>query len=229
VPQDEGGPSSPLHSQPDQPTPRSSDDHTVPPDTATPEPAAAEPTPRESSASDDAPAERAAAERAAAPTPPAAEPPAETEPPPAKVGQAAPPVTPTEAPAEAPKLAAVGEVVDATVRRIAPFGAFVRLADGRKGLIHISQVADEFVEDVNEHLKIGQVVQARITAVADDGKVDLSIKKAKPRPKPKRPPRPKRRKGPDQARADAKPPKRSKEFHVNPLADVFVDVEKKLK
>jgi len=218
VPQDEGGPSPPPHSQPDQPTPRSSDDNTVPPDTATPESAAVEPTPQEPSVSDEAPAEPAPA-----PTPP------EAKPAPPKPEQAAPPAEPTEAPAEAPKLAAVGEVVDATVRRIAPFGAFVRMADGRKGLIHISQVADEFVEDVNEHLKIGQVVQARITAVADDGKVDLSIKKAKPRPNPKRPPRPKRRKGPDQGRADTKPPKRSEQFHVNPLADVFVEVEKKLK
>ena len=203
MPQDEGGPSSPPHSQPDQPTSRSSDEHTVPPDTATPEPAPA-------------------------PTPPEAQPATETEPP-ATAEPPTPPAAGTEPPAEAPKLAAIGEVVEATVRRIAPFGAFARLADGRKGLIHISQIVDEFVEDVKEHLKIGQVVQARITAVADDGKVDLSIKKAKPRPKPKHQPRPKRRKGPDQARADAKPPKRSQEFHVNPLADVFVEVEKKLK
>ena len=90
-------------------------------------------------------------------------------------------------------------------------------------------MADEFVDDVKEHLKAGQIVRARIVAVAEDGKVDLSIKKAKPRPKPKHQPRPKRRKRPDQGRGDARLPKPSREFHVNPLADVFVEVEKKLK
>jgi S1 RNA binding domain protein len=131
--------------------------------------------------------------------------------------------------AEPVRLAAKGDIVEVTVRRIAPFGAFVRLADGRKGLIHISQVADEFVDDIKQHLEVGQVVRARITAVAEDGKVDLSVKKAKPRPKPKRPPRPPRRERPDGDRAEAPPPNKAKSFHVNPLSDVLMDVEKKLK
>jgi S1 RNA binding domain protein len=207
VPQEEQGPSPSPHPEPDQPTSRSPEEK--------PEPSAP-PTPP-------APPEPVIPEPA--PTAPAAG----TEPPQPAPEQTAPPTAQAEASPEAQKLAVKGDIVEATVRRLAPFGAFVRLADGRKGLVHISQVAEEFVEDVREHLKIGQVVQARITAVADDGKVDLSIKKAKPRPKPKRQPRPKRRTGPDQDRADAKPPKRSEEFHVNPLADVFVELEKKLK
>jgi S1 RNA binding domain protein len=140
----------------------------------------------------------------------------------------APAETPAEGTAEV-RLAAKGEIVEATVRRIAPFGAFVRLPDGRKGLIHISQVADEFVDDIKQHLEIGQVVRARITAVAEDGKVDLSIKKAKPRPKPKQPPRPKRGKRPEHEQAEAQPPNKTESFHVNPLSDVLMDVEKKLK
>jgi S1 RNA binding domain protein len=151
-----------------------------------------------------------------------------------RAGQA--PEAAPEAPAEAPaggtepvRLAAKGEIVEATVRRIAPFGAFVRLADGRKGLIHISQVADEFVDDIKQHLEVGQVVRARITAVAEDGKVDLSIKKAKPRPKPTRPPKPKRRERPERDQAEAKPPGKAESFHVNPLSDLLMDVEKKLK
>lgn len=121
-------------------------------------------------------------------------------------------------------LAERGEIIEATVRRLAPFGAFVRLPDGRKGLIHISQVAEQYVTDIKEHLKVGDVVRARITAVSEDGKVDLSIKKAKPRPKP---PRPKARKRPESDRAEPKPPKRP-EFHVNPMADLLADVEKDL-
>lgn len=143
--------------------------------------------------------------------------------------------TPEEKPAgaaqaegEGPPLAGRGEIVEATVRRLAPFGAFVRLADGRKGLIHISQVAEQFVEDIKQHLEVGQTVRARITAVLEDGKVDLSIKKAKPRPKPERPPRPKRRERSERDRAESKPPKPPEQFHVNPLADALADVEKRL-
>ena len=159
----------------------------------------------------------------AAPVEKAAEPPQQAE------AKAEPRTEETEAPAEEVKLAAKGDVVEVTVRRIAPFGAFVRLPDGRKGLIHISQVAEEFVNEIKDHVKVRQVVRARITAISDDGKVDLSIKKAKARPKPERPPRPRRRKRSEPDRADARPPKPAQEFHVNPLADVFVDVEKKLK
>ena len=115
------------------------------------------------------------------------------------------------------------------MRRIAPFGAFVRLPDGRKGLIHISQVADEFVDDIKQHVEVGQAVRARVTAVAEDGKVDLSIKKAKPRPKPKQPPRPKGRERPERDRDETKPPKKAESFHVNPLSDLLMDVEKELK
>jgi S1 RNA binding domain protein len=140
----------------------------------------------------------------------------------------APAETPAEGTAEV-RLAAKGEIVEATVRRIAPFGAFVRLPDGRKGLIHISQIAQEFVSEIKEHVKVGDVVRARITAVGEDGKVDLSIKKALPRPKPQRPARPRRQARPGQDPDDARPPKRAEEFHVNPLADLLADVEKKLK
>jgi S1 RNA binding domain protein len=136
---------------------------------------------------------------------------------------------PAQVPAEGAKLPGPGEIVEATVRRIAPFGAFVRLADGRKGLIHISQIAQEFVSEIKEHVKVGDVVRARITAIGDDGKVDLSIKKALARPKPQRPPRAKRQRQPERDQTETAPPKRAEQFHVNPLADLLSDVEKKLK
>lgn len=72
-----------------------------------------------------------------------------------------------------------GDIVEATVRRIAPFGAFVRLADGRKGLVHISQIDDSYVTQIHQHLKVGDSIKAKVVAIGDDGKIDLSIKKAK--------------------------------------------------
>ncbi|MBN1917015.1 MAG: S1 RNA-binding domain-containing protein [Verrucomicrobia bacterium] len=134
-----------------------------------------------------------------------------------------------QAEGEGPKLPGRGEIVEVTVRRLAPFGAFVRLADGRKGLIHISQVADAFVEDIKQHLEVGQTVRARITSVLDDGKVDLSIKKAKPRPKPERPPRPKRERRPERDRDEPSPQRQPEQFRVNPLSDALGDIEKRLK
>ncbi len=171
----------------------------------------------------------AAPETSPAPTEPQTAPEQAPPPKPGEPVTTGSPAEETEAAKEEVKLPGQGEIVEATVRRLAPFGAFVRLSDGRKGLIHISQIAEEFVNEIKDHLKVGQTVRARITAVSDDGKVDLSIKKAQPRPKPERPPRPKRRKRPERDQADTKLPKQTEAFHVNPLADVFGDVEKKLK
>ena len=73
----------------------------------------------------------------------------------------------------------VGDSVEAEVFKITNFGAFVRLPGNKRGLIHISQVSDNYVKDINEHLKIGDRVTARVTQV-EDGKVDLTLKKEKP-------------------------------------------------
>lgn len=69
-----------------------------------------------------------------------------------------------------------GDLIDGEVFKITNFGAFVKLSTGHKGLIHISQVSDAYVKDVNEHLKIGDKVNARVITVAGDGKIDLSLK-----------------------------------------------------
>lgn len=82
----------------------------------------------------------------------------------------------------------VDEVVEAEVTRITDYGAFVKFANGKKGLIHISQVADSYVKNVNDHLKVGDKVKARIMTVSPDGKIDLTLKTQK-----EAPPRPARR------------------------------------
>jgi S1 RNA binding domain protein len=70
----------------------------------------------------------------------------------------------------------VGDVIEAEVYKITTFGAFVKLPYYKKGLIHISQIADGFVKNISEHLKIGDRVKARVIVV-DGDKIDLTLKK----------------------------------------------------
>lgn len=75
-------------------------------------------------------------------------------------------------------LAEAGAVVEGKVVSITSFGAFVQLQDGRTGLVHISEVADEYVKDVRNHLQEGQSVRVKILSTDKEGKISLSIKKA---------------------------------------------------
>lgn len=70
----------------------------------------------------------------------------------------------------------VGQVVEGKVVKITNFGAFVELSDGTQGLIHISQISRNFVKNVSDYLRVGEVVKAKVREVKKDGKVDLSIK-----------------------------------------------------
>ncbi len=66
--------------------------------------------------------------------------------------------------------------MDGTVQRITPYGAFLQLEGGRIGLVHISEIDRNYVKDVREHLRENDVVQAKVLAIKEDGKIDLSIK-----------------------------------------------------
>ncbi|MBL4954196.1 S1 domain-containing RNA-binding protein [Neobacillus sp. OS1-32] len=79
----------------------------------------------------------------------------------------------------------VGSKLQGKVTGITNFGAFVELPDGSTGLVHISEVADNYVKDINDHLKVGDQVEVKVLNVEKDGKIGLSIKKAKDRPEPK--------------------------------------------
>ncbi|MFP7300252.1 S1 domain-containing RNA-binding protein [Neobacillus niacini] len=76
----------------------------------------------------------------------------------------------------------VGSKLQGKVTGITNFGAFVELPDGSTGLVHISEVADNYVKDINDHLKVGDQVEVKVINVEKDGKIGLSIKKAKDRP-----------------------------------------------
>ncbi|MFD1039871.1 S1 domain-containing RNA-binding protein [Virgibacillus byunsanensis] len=80
----------------------------------------------------------------------------------------------------------VGSKLQGKVTGITNFGAFVELGEGKTGLVHISEVADNYVKDINEHLTVGDEVTVKVINVEKDGKIGLSIKKAKDKPQ-KRP------------------------------------------
>jgi len=71
-----------------------------------------------------------------------------------------------------------GAVLQGKISGLAPFGAFVELGEGKSGLVHISEVSDEYVDDVNKHLKVGQEVKVKILSIDEKGKISLSIKRA---------------------------------------------------
>ena len=60
------------------------------------------------------------------------------------------------------------------------FGAFVMLPDGRTGLVHISEIADEYVKDINDYVKKNDTVKVKILSMDDSGRIGLSIKQANP-------------------------------------------------
>ncbi len=76
---------------------------------------------------------------------------------------------------------AVGKVVEGTVSGITNFGAFVQLPEGKTGLVHISEISDDYVEKVNDYLKKDQKVKVKILSINKEGKISLSIRQAKPK------------------------------------------------
>ncbi|UTR12455.1 MULTISPECIES: S1 domain-containing RNA-binding protein [Evansella] len=86
----------------------------------------------------------------------------------------------------------VGSKLQGKVTGITNFGAFVELPGGSTGLVHISEVADNYVKDINEFLSVGDEVEVKVLNVEADGKIGLSIRKAKDKPAPERAERPER-------------------------------------
>lgn len=72
--------------------------------------------------------------------------------------------------------AEVGAVYKGTVARIVDFGAFVNILPGKDGLVHISQIAHQRVENVSDYLKEGQEVEVKVLDVDQRGRIKLSIK-----------------------------------------------------
>ena len=79
-----------------------------------------------------------------------------------------------------------GQRFKGTVTGIKPFGAFVALENKQSGLVHISELSDKFVENVEDVVSIGQEVEVRVKAIAENGRLNLSMKSDAP---PRRPAR----------------------------------------
>lgn len=75
-----------------------------------------------------------------------------------------------------------GSIVEGKVTRITNFGAFVELEEGKVGLIHISEIADVYVNDVHDFLNEGDKVQVKVVSIEGNGKIALSLKQAKVKP-----------------------------------------------
>ena len=71
-----------------------------------------------------------------------------------------------------------GQILKGKVTGITKFGAFVELDGGASGLVHISEVSLDYVNDINEHLKIGDIVEVKVLPSEKKGKIGLSIKQA---------------------------------------------------
>lgn len=76
----------------------------------------------------------------------------------------------------------VGSVLEGKVSGITKFGAFVSLPDNRSGLVHISEIAYSYVNDVHDHLTEGQTVTVKVISIDANNRINLSIKQALPQP-----------------------------------------------
>ncbi len=70
----------------------------------------------------------------------------------------------------------VGNKVEGKITGLAKFGAFIDLGNNKTGLVHISEVSDKFVEDINDELSVGQVVTVEVLTIGNDGKIALSMR-----------------------------------------------------
>ena len=75
----------------------------------------------------------------------------------------------------------VGTILEGKVKTITKFGAFIALPDNQTGMVHISEVAHAYVNDIREHLTEGQDVKVMVVGT-ENGKINLSIKKTQASP-----------------------------------------------
>ena len=72
----------------------------------------------------------------------------------------------------------IGQIVEGKITGITNFGVFADLGEGKTGMVHISEVARTYVNDIKEFVKTGDVVKMKVLNIGEDGKVSLSIKRA---------------------------------------------------
>ncbi|MDE5558292.1 MAG: S1 RNA-binding domain-containing protein [Ruminococcus sp.] len=83
----------------------------------------------------------------------------------------------------------IGKIYTGKVKGITQYGAFVDIDGGGTGMVHISEIANTFVNDISEHLTENQEVKVKVIGINEAGKVSLSIKKAVENPESQHKPR----------------------------------------
>jgi predicted RNA-binding protein with RPS1 domain len=74
----------------------------------------------------------------------------------------------------------IGAIYEGKVTGITKFGAFVQLPGGKSGMVHISEIANTYVDDISKFLKDGQIVKVKLVGIDQANRINLSIKKALP-------------------------------------------------
>ncbi|MCI1931215.1 MAG: S1 RNA-binding domain-containing protein [Clostridia bacterium] len=77
----------------------------------------------------------------------------------------------------------VGSIVEGKVTRITDFGAIVSIGNGKQGLVHISQIANTFVQNINDHVKVNDTVKVKVLSIDNEkNRISLSMRAAMPKP-----------------------------------------------
>ena len=72
----------------------------------------------------------------------------------------------------------IGSIVEGKITGLTDFGAFVELESGGTGMVHISEVSNAYVKNIRDHLQEGQTVKVKVINIDENGRINLSIKKA---------------------------------------------------
>ncbi len=72
----------------------------------------------------------------------------------------------------------VGKIYDATVKRVVPFGAFCEFLPNKEGLVHVSELSNRFIKDVNKVIKVGDKFKVKLIEIDSMGRMNLSKKQA---------------------------------------------------
>ena len=84
----------------------------------------------------------------------------------------------------------VGQIIKGKVTGITNFGAFIDIGNNKSGMIHISEISNTFVKNINDFLKIGQEVNTKVINISEKGDIALSLKRLEENHPPKKEPKP---------------------------------------
>lgn len=101
----------------------------------------------------------------------------------------------------------VGDIVEGKITGIKDYGVFADIGDGKSGMVHISEVANSYVNNIRDFVKENDVFKMKVLSISEEGKISLSIKKALPQEEPKE--RPQRRSKPSAVKAAPSKPDNS--------------------